>query len=169
MKDKYEKVKFVKGSPVYVLRGIQYCEKPDNTIIKKMMYCEQDNLTYIYLKRNKAIIELLCLLIIVLCIAITLVYSPGKIYISYNDKPDYYNGYLNINLVNDKLSSYPVICEVFINGNSVKEITLKPSEALYTISLNEYPKDVYIVVIYEYPIFPLEESYKLKVVERSIE
>lgn len=146
-------MKEVKGFVTYVYKGVQYFEKPHNTYISKIEYNEADNMSTVYLKRNRVITEILCIMI--LCFMIYFVYNSGD-YIQVIHMPSsayYYWGKLYVNMVADESNKYPVSYN--IAGYSG---VLNPGESLECIDYT-YTNQMCETITYTVKIFGIDKTF----------
>lgn len=130
--------KVIRGTPIYIYHGTQYLDKPDNLVYAKMKYDEVENITYVYLKRKKYIVELLCTIIISICVYLTLTGRTEQIIdANYNNLIVYYNDNLYVNWSNPIYNKYEVSFKLYDGSTHVLSRTLQPGETLTTTRLDE--------------------------------
>lgn len=158
-----ENVKVVKGRPVYVLKGSQYLEKPDKTRVAKMMYSEDEGVTYIYLKKLSSWYEVVCILIMVALVLFNRMYVH-KLHVSvkYNSLVNYYNGKLYLNITADESNSYDI-------KYTIGEFSgmLKPGESLLTLDVDNPDSNYEIMFSYDTLLNSNSFSVNVSVVNRD--
>lgn len=130
--------KEIKGTPMYILRGDSYFERPKGTRCVKMRYDEDEDVTFITVKKNFYFLEVLAVLTAITAILFTTVLKPqvGSVAM-YSTPIEWYDGNLNINLMVDNENHFPV--EYDINGTTG---LLLPGENLYKIPCDVKPESV---------------------------
>lgn len=127
--------KVIRGTPIYVYRKTQYLDKPDNLIPTKLEYSEVENITYVYLKKRTHIVEILCSLIILICVIFSLTFKGQSITVNYNNLVIYYNEQLYVNWHNPDASVSDVEFSLCKDNNEIYNIVLSPGETVTTIPI----------------------------------
>lgn len=162
------KTKIIKGRPIYVYRKRNYMDKPDNTVVSKMMYDEVENITRIYCKKPKAIIEFICALIILLCVYLNLMYiNNSEIIVHYNNIATYYNGKLYLNLYSEECNIRQVHYSVKDDSKVIVEGVLMPGDVLISIPIKEV-SDAYEIIFEYYGLLKvITKNESINVIDRS--
>lgn len=143
----------IKGFVTYVYKGAQYFEQPKHTHISKIEYDEADNMSIVYLRRNKIFIELLS--IVVLCAMIYFVYNNGE-YAQIIHMPKYiyyFDNKLYLNVVADESNSNPVSYEV-----AGRSGVLNPGESLDYIDYT-YNNQISEKIVYTVTVFGFDKTF----------
>ena len=164
---KYEKTKVVRGGLVYQLGSNTYLDKPDGCYQVGMYYNANENLTYIKLRRNRHIIEFLCLILIVYCIGYSFLADRKVTVINCTQTATYYDGTLYLNLKNNENSYYTINCELYIDGECVGTKTLQAGEIWYDIEIPICPSDCFVKVLYDDALVSSVEYVRISVVDWS--
>ena len=163
------KTKVIRGTAIYMYRGSQYVEVPDNMYINKMVYIESENVTYCYMKKKSILLEILCSIVVICCIVTNiLVIKDNTETIYYSSVATYYNGNLYLNLKskegNMKTFNYSIVYDDVV----VTQGVVLPGSSIITVAISE-PKDYYDLVIeYKNGFLPVKRVMKLQVDNKDI-
>lgn len=150
--------KELKGSLLYVYHGRLYIDKPKNTKIAKTEYSENERLTYVYLRFDFHILELMTVLILIACILIRVYasrYLTSNIHIP--ESMSYYNNTLYADIVVDK----PKYGNISINILD-DEYSMDSTDYVYTIHCDTKPDKVDIMVTYRLWLFNVSQTYTIQ-------
>lgn len=163
------KTNVIKGRAVYYYRGSQYIDIPDNMYIKKMIYKEEDNATYCYLKKRGFLVELLCTAIMIGCVMFNnVIYDNATQVLHYNSIVTYYDGKLYVNLKSEEGNIHSLDYKISTGETVIREGTLLPNNSLIYVEV-ENPSDYYeLVITYKSGFLPITKSYKLTVDNKDI-
>lgn len=140
-------IKVIKGTPIYIYRGTQYLDKPDKLIYHKMKYDEDENITYVYLKKKRYLTEVICSLIIALCVYVTVTdNTDSTVDVNYNNLIVYYNGSLYVNWHNPEVNRDEVLFDLYDGNTCILSRTLYPGDTVVTVPLDDCA-DKYRLVI----------------------
>lgn len=103
-----KRVKSIYGKVMYMYRGRYMLDKPDEFMVKKMMYDEEEKKTYVYLKKKTYFIDILCILILIGLVGIKISDFHYMNKINYDETPIAYHGNLYLNVHNDVNSYYDI-------------------------------------------------------------
>lgn len=153
-----EKVKMVKGRPLYIHKKRQYLSKPPKTKVYKMLYNEETGMTLCYCRRDYHFIEILSILIMLCCVYINHFVIDSVIDVNFSTNADYYDGMLFINVVNNsevegvKLtvldSSDGIVYEQILNAkDTVPYIKIEEVFKTYTLKFSYGKEEVSKVII----------------------
>ena len=162
------KTKIIKGRPIYVYRRRNYMDKPDKAIVSKMKYDEVENVTKIYCKKPKVIIEFLCTLIILLCVYLNLMYiNNSEIVVHYNNIATYYNGKLYLNLYSEEDNIRQVHYSVKDDSKVIAKGVLMPGDVLISVPIKEV-SDTYEITFEYYGLLKtITKKESINVIDRS--
>lgn len=151
-----EKVKLIRGRPIYLYKGSQYIEKPEKTIVRKMRYSKDDGITYIYLKRVSHLYEILSILILIGLVLYNQTITHGlQMAVRYNSLVNYYHGMLQVNIHAEVTN--PIEIRYTIDEYSG---VLQPGESLISLYIDN-PKNRY-TVIFSYDTLLGERSFDVE-------
>lgn len=164
-----ERIKVIKGTPIYTYRSISSLDPIPNLIIKEMEYDSDNNITYVRLKKKTIRIELLCSIVIIFCIAFTIMnYNGISIKCNYNSLVNYYDNKLFLNWQNPNENSIDITFELVDSTDIIYTVTLSPGESITSIDIEE-PKDKYFCNINSKYLFKeMSESVSLIVINREL-
>ena len=130
--------KVIRGKPSYYYRGMRYLEMPEKTVIKKVVYNEDENKSYVYCKKPSSFLEVFCILIVVACVLVNRLYLHHQSNeIRYNSVSYYYDGYLYLNIYNEDGNRMSVNVSVLDEDVLIYEKELNPGEYLIRIPVEE--------------------------------
>lgn len=139
--------KVIKGTPIYVYRGTQYLDKPNKLIYRKMQYDEKENITYVYLKKKRYLVEVICSMIIMLCVYMTITDTTNNIIdINYNNLIVYYDSSLYVNWNNPVTNKDDVTFDLYDGDVCILSRTLCPGDTVITVPLDSC-NDKYKLII----------------------
>lgn len=162
------KTKVIRGRPNYVYRKHNYLEQPEKTIVGKMLYDEENNVTNIYCKRPKKLIEVLSTMIIVTCVVLNVMFiHKMSIDIYYNNIATYYNNQLYLNLKSGEDNIVNIQYTLNYKGNKVYSGIIEPGETIISIPIDNI-KDAYTLKLEYYSITGIRsEDVNITVIDRS--
>lgn len=167
MPDDLIKVKYVKGSIIYVVGKFQYLERPTKASGSKMMYSPSQNITYIFMKKNSMKIEIACILIMLASLIFLNVYEVPFTKFYYSENIIFYEDTLYLNIHNGKDSEFEIKCDLYLDSKFVESRYLKQGDIWSTYETDECPSDCFIEVKYIYPLFEEKDIYKISILDRS--
>ena len=134
---------------VYRYKDSNYLEKPKGTYKIKKEYNAKDGYTLVHLKKDTYWIELICGLILVLCILLR-VYTNNDTNTLYFDKhPFYYSNELFLNIDAVALKK-PVIIQIKTTDNTIiYEGVLEPGMQIGSIETTNITDELLMVVMRE--------------------
>lgn len=145
MKDR----KLVRGKPIYLYRNSQYLEMPDKCVIKRVVYDESSNRSFVYCKKSSKVLEVLCTIIIVSCVVLNLGWLHGLSYrVHYNSLAVYYNGELFVNVLNDGSNMSDLHVSILSGEETVYDDVIKPGEYLVSVPVSTPSKSYTLVLEY---------------------
>ena len=161
---KHVKTKYIRGKCMYKYKGTLYFDQPAKTNIKKLLYKEDDNTTFAICKRIGVKTEVVCGLIILICVALSLFYdSYDREMIYYQNNIIWYNGILYLNLENSEASKYPITCSLMFNDEVITTKVLQPGEKWLTEKVEYKGEKVSLHVVYEYPLIKRYDTLPISV------
>lgn len=162
------KTKVIKGRPNYVYRGGNYLEQPEKTLIKRMVYDEESNVTNVYCKKPGHKLEILCGVIIALCVYANIVdIHKMEVKLYYNSIATYYNDALFVNLSNDKNNIFNVRYALCDNDTEIVSGVLEPGDTVISIPVKNI-KDFYTLKLQHGTISGVHtDEVKINVIDRS--
>lgn len=164
------KTKVIKGKPIYILKGSQYIDRPDNTNIKSMMYDEETNLTYVKLSKPNIIMEVLCSIIILFCVLSNIFFvHNSSVNIRYNNIVTYYDNKLYLNLKNEEDSLYKVSYKLVDEGVIINEGYMKPGDSVVSIDIENIKESYKIIFEFNTLTEHKIQEEKIMVLNKSIE
>lgn len=122
----------IKGSVIYEYGKTLYFDKPQNTHEVSYQYDENENVTYIRVRANTYITEVLCCIVMILFSYILFTVGRYQSNIHIPNEMNYYDGTLFCDIVLDENSYFPV--EYEIAGETGE---LLPGGNLYTLNVND--------------------------------
>lgn len=138
-----EKIKVIKGTPIYVYRASMSLEPIPKLIVKEMAYDDEKNITYVRLKRRTVWTELICSILIICCVTLAIMnYGGMSIECNYNSLVNYYDNKLFLNWKNPSENSFDITFELLDNDEVIYKEVLKPGESITYIDLDS-PKSKY--------------------------
>ncbi len=164
-----KKIKVMRGHPVYVYKGTNYIDKPDKVVISKMLFDEENNITYVYCSKPRKLVEIACSIIMILCVCLNVFgIHRSEVIVRYNSVSTYYNDLLYLNLVNDESSVVPIRYDLLDGEVVVCSGVIKPGDIVISTPVGNI-KDTYTLRI-SYTMFITEhvEDVRISVVDRSI-
>lgn len=164
------KVKIIRGRPIYIYKRTNYMYKPDKTIVYKMLYNSDDNITYVYCKKPSILLEVICILICLCCVFVNRQYLHGlSVDIHYNNIATYYNGCLYLNLMSGETNNIIVHYELKDNSETIAEGYLNPGDLIISVPINNICDRYTLVVSYKILFYEKEETSNIIVLNRDIE
>ena len=162
------RVKIIKGTPIYLYKGTQYLEKPEKCNTKRMLYDENENITYIKCVKQNYVYELLCCIIILGCVIFNnFIYEKPVIDFKYNSIVQYYDDKLFLNLTNPDTNEIPITVELVDNNDVVNKFTLNPGFSIVSVSIDN-PKDNYVLRLScKYMFFNITDEVNISVVRKD--
>lgn len=162
------KTKVIRGRPNYVYHKCNYLEQPEKTVVSKMLYDEENNVTNIYCKRPKKIIEFLSTVVIVTCVVMNVMFiHKMSIDVYYNNMATYYNNQLYLNLKSSEDNIVNIQYTLNYNGNKVCSGIIEPGETIISIPIDNI-KDTYTLKLEYYSITGIKsEDVNITVIDRS--
>lgn len=162
------KTKVIRGRPNYVYHKHNYLEQPEKTIVCKMLYDEESNVTNIYCKRPSKFIEVLSTLIIVTCVVLNIMFiHKMSIDVYYNSMSTYYNNQLYLNLKSGEDNMVNIQYTLYYKNNKVYSGIIEPGETIISIPIDNI-KDTYILRLEYYSITGVKnEDVNITVIDRS--
>lgn len=162
------KTKVIRGRPNYVYHKRNYLEQPEKTIVGKMLYDEENNVTNIYCKRPKKLIEVLSTMIIVACVVLNVMFiHKMSIDIYYNNMATYYDDQLYLNLKSGEDNIVNIQYTLYYKGNKVYSGIVEPGETIISIPIDNI-KDDYTLKLEYYSITGIKsEDVNITVIDRS--
>jgi hypothetical protein len=162
------KTKVIRGRPNYVYKGTNYLDQPDKTLVKKMLYNAETNVTNVYCRKPGRKWEVLCMLIIIACVTLNIMYIHNEtVKVYYNSMSTYYNDLLYINLTSDDDN----ICDVeysLVNGSEViASGVLSPGDVIISVPVSEVYNVLTLDLQYETLYSTNKESVTINVIDRS--
>jgi len=131
-----KKIKVIKGTPIYTYRSTRSLDPIPNLIVKEMIYNEDENITYVRLKRKTIWIEFLCSIIIICCVILSISnYNNTSIKCNYNSLVNYYDNKLFLNWQNPLENTVDITFELVNGKDVIYKITLAPGESKTYIDL----------------------------------
>lgn len=131
-----KKIKVIKGTPIYTYRSTRSLDPIPDLIVKEMVYNEDENITYVRLKRKTIWIEFLCSIIIIYCVTLSIInYNNISIKCNYNSLVNYYDNKLFLNWQNPLENTIDVTFELVDGKDVIYKITLTPGESKTYIDL----------------------------------
>lgn len=142
--------KVIRGKPEYIYRKSIYLEMPPKTVIKRVVYDKDTNISTVYCKKPSLILECVCAVIILLCVCMNQLYlHHATNSIMYNSTSYYYDGGLYLNIYNDDKNNFDLGISLYDNDVCVYSDTLSPGQYLIRIDVDEFK-----------PRYTLEFSYR---------
>lgn len=162
------KTKVIRGRPNYVYHKHNYLEQPEKTIVGKMFYDEENNVTNIYCKRPNKFIEVLFTLIIVTCVVLNIMFIHNmSIDVYYNSMSTYYNNQLYLNLKSGDDNFVNIQYTLYYKSNKVYSGIIEPGETVISIPIDNV-KDTYTLKLEYYSIVGIKsEDVNITVIDRS--
>lgn len=159
-----KKVNVIKGKPIYVLKGSQYVDKPDKTRVVKMLYSEDEGITYIHLKKIRHLYEIVCFAILILIVVYNRVVTHNaNVVVRYNSLVNYYDGYLYLNLHAEE-DNYT---SVFVKIDNVIDDIMYPGDSIIRVPVDN-PMDFYTIHFsYDTLLRQINFDVNVSVVDRS--
>lgn len=137
------KTSVIRGRPNYVYRGHNYIEQPEKTLVKKMVYNQETNVTNVYCKRPSIVLEIICMLVVIACVVANISYiHDSKVAVKYNSIATYFNDKLYLNLMSDENNNCNVKYILYDGNTEVAEGILEPGELIVSIPISNV-KDSY--------------------------
>ena len=132
-----KKIKVIKGTPIYTYRSTISLDPIPNLIVKEMVYNEDENITYVRLKRKTIWIEFLCSIIIICCVTLSIInYNNISVKCNYNSLVNYYDNKLFLNWQNPSENTIDITFELVDGKDVIYKITLTPGESKTYIDLD---------------------------------
>ena len=157
-----QKVKVIKGTPLYHYRKSILLDKPSNLIIKKMLYDKDENITHVYLRHRNYTYDIMCLILI-----LTITYfmvsnkTDNDVLFYYNNVVVYYNGYLYANIKNSEDSKYDISYTIGNQGKEISSGILKPGDYLTRLQVDNPSDDYELTLSYTTWLKTYTEELKL--------
>ena len=166
-----KKVKFVKGTPIYILNKRSYLYMPEKVFVSKMLYDEEAKITRVYCKQNKFIFELICINAIIFLIVFNLLFiNKLSVKFRYNSLATYNDHTLYLNLLNEENSYTSVNYNVRDTaGISICSGTLAKGESLTSVDIENVDSSYTLYLTYKTFIKDITETYTIKVVNKYTE
>lgn len=164
------KTKIIRGRPVYIYKGSQWLEQPEKTIIKSMVYNQDENVTYVKVGKPSILVELISVLIILGCITINIVTNWGSdlLKVRFSSVPVYYNDNLYINLYVEN-STHDVTYVIKSEDKIIHRDTLSKGDLVVTLPLDNYEEKLVLVLETKNILgSTVSDEYKLTVVNKEI-
>ena len=164
------KTNVIKGTPIYVLRKSNYLEKPSNCKIKRMVYSEDENITYVYMKKNSIFVDLLlfAILVAITVFNIHLESSRDTVSIRYNNLCTYHNDMLYLNLMLDKPTTYSITFRILNNDAEVYSGILEYGDTVTSLTLPSLVGDkCNLIISVDNGMIIKEMSYSLTLQRRD--
>ena len=161
--------KVIRGRPEYYYRGSRYLEMPDNTIVKRVVYNEKDNVSRVYCGKRSKIIEVACALIIVGCIGVNRLYLHHLDYnIHYTSLCYYYSGSLYLNIVNDSGNTSDLTVNIMDGEEVLYSGVLEPGESLISIPIDNVKSSYTVIFSVKTFITTRTEEVTVRVVSKGV-
>lgn len=162
--------KVIKGKPIYIYRGTQYLEMPEKVIIRKVVYDDETNKSYVYCRRLSKLVEVLSLMVILSCVVFNRFYLHKLNYeIKYNSVCYYYNGYLYLNIHNVESNSFDIQVSIFDLAEEVYTSSLSPGAYLIRIPLDNVSDSYKITFVYDTTFKTEASDVTVRVVNKEVE
>lgn len=160
--------KVIKGVPIYCFHGKQCLEKPNKLVCGKMVYNDEENITYVHMHRKRYIIETLSVLIILLCILFTHKYKlHDEIQVKYNSIVNLYNGILYLNWLNPEDNHIDITYSLYDNESLILSRTLEPGEYLLTTEYTPNSDTLQLTISVKRLGKVVEDNVSLRVINRN--
>lgn len=162
------KTKVIKGRPNYVYRGGNYLEQPDKTLIKRMVYDEESNVTNVYCRRPGHKLEILCSIVVLLCVYINIAYvHKMEVKLYYNSIATYYDGALFINLSNDDSNIFNVRYALCYDDTEIVSGMLEPGDTVISIPVKDIKESYTLKLQHSTARGVQTDEVKINVIDRS--
>lgn len=156
--------KVIRGKPLYLYKNSQYLEMPEGCIVKKVEYDEATNKSVVYCGRPSKLLEIICSLVIILCILLNVLYLHSLSYtVRYSSLATYYDNQLFLNVYNDKGNSGSVDVTLRDGDIVLYECTLNPDEYLISVPLENVELHYTLDIEYHTLIKTISESVPISV------
>lgn len=162
------RVNIIQGKPIYIYKGKQYIDKPEKTVIRKMYWNKDVNVTFVKCVKKSKKFEAMCVLVILTCTALSL-FTPtsGREFLYYSRVVDYYDGNYYMNVENSEASLYGITCVVLSGDEEISRSYLMPGEKWVTAKGKYFGRDIKLYLEYDYPILKRYDVLNVSVVNRD--
>ena len=160
-----KRVKFVKGNVVYIYKRRRYLESPEKGYVSKILYNEENNTSYVYIRRYNPTIDVILSIAISIVFLLNFVGFRANENLLYNTVISYYDNTIYLGIELEENSLFDCDVTLYCDDTKVDERLLHPGDIWISQEYYNSFNKCYITVEYLFPLFPQEETISLYLME----